>query len=286
MISDCRPTNGNRSPWCAGGQPSGLFEILVFMTHCRSENLFRQESSALKKEFRRFTAGHCPRMANSIATWSVYHLCLTIQGLTPKLSAVKWTALDCCTEPPALSVQGMLHVGESRGYSWLMSVEQIVGLSIAVVLMLIGLAGSVLPGIPGAPLILAAAVGHRLYFGQAGPSTLVLGLLAGLTLLSLGLDYLATMIGAKKLGATWRGMVGAALGGLIGLILGPVGLLVGPLVGATALEMLSGRDIESASRAGAGAFIGLLAGAVGKVACCLSMIGLFLFDVLRRTYTG
>jgi len=180
----------------------------------------------------------------------------------------------------------MLHAGKLRGYSWLMSIEQIVGLSIAMVVMLVGLAGSVLPGIPGAPLILAAAVGHRLYFGHAGPGTLVLGLLAGLTLLSIGLDYLATMIGAKKLGATWRGMVGAALGGLVGLIFGPVGLLVGPFVGATALEMLSGRDIESASRAGAGAFIGLLAGAVGKVACCLSMIGLFLFDVLRKTYAG
>jgi len=55
-----------------------------------------------------------------------------------------------------------------------MSIEQIVGLSIAMVVMLVGLAGSVLPGIPGAPLILAAAVGHRLYFGHAGPGTLVL----------------------------------------------------------------------------------------------------------------
>ncbi len=160
--------------------------------------------------------------------------------------------------------------------------EQILGLSIAVIVMLIGLAGSVMPGIPGAPLILAAAVGHRLYFGQAGPSTFVLILLAGLTLFSMGLDYLAGVIGAKKLGATWRGMVGAAIGGLVGLVFGPAGLLMGPFVGATVLEMLSGRDIEAASRAGAGALFGLLAGAVGKVACCLSMIGLFLFDILVR----
>jgi len=164
-----------------------------------------------------------------------------------------------------------------------MSIEQIIGLVLALALMCVGLAGSVLPGLPGAPLVLAAAIAHRLYFGPAGASNLVLGLLVGLVLISLALDYAASLVGAKRFGATWRGVLGAALGGMIGLFLGPIGLVLGPFVGATALEALSGRDFKEASRAGAGAILGLLGGGVGKVACCLAMIGLFAVNVIVRS---
>ena len=140
-----------------------------------------------------------------------------------------------------------------------------------------------MPGLPGPPLVLAAAIGHRLYFGQVGPSNVVLGLLVGLVMVSLALDYASTLVGARRFGATWRGVLGAALGGMIGLMLGPIGLVLGPFIGATALEALSGRDFKEASRAGAGAILGLLSGAVGKVACCLAMIGLFVVDVVVRS---
>lgn len=160
--------------------------------------------------------------------------------------------------------------------------EQVVGLIVALVVMLVGVAGSILPGLPGAPLILGAAVGHRLYFGDASAGTLVLVLMGCLALASAGLDYIASAMGAKKFGATWRGILGAAVGAVVGLVFGPIGLLTGPFLLAVALEALGGRSIEEAGRAGAGAFIGLLVGAVGKVACSLSMIGLFLFDVLVR----
>lgn len=167
--------------------------------------------------------------------------------------------------------------------STVMSIEQVIGLVLALLLMFVGLVGSVLPGLPGPPLVLAAAFAHRVYFGQAGASNLVLGLMIGLMLISLALDYTASLVGAKRFGATWRGVVGAAVGGMVGLLVGPVGLLLGPFVGATALEALSGRDFREASRAGAGAFLGLLGGAVGKVACCLAMIGLFAVDIVFRS---
>src|SRR5262249_27489218 len=98
-----------------------------------------------------------------------------------------------------------------------MTVEQIVGLSLAVLIMCVGIAGSILPGLPSTPLVLAAAIGHKLYFGGLGVGWVVMTILAVLTALSLAMDYLASIYGAKRLGATWRGAVGAVVGGLIGL---------------------------------------------------------------------
>lgn len=160
---------------------------------------------------------------------------------------------------------------------------QILGLVLALLVMLVGVAGSILPGIPGPPLVLGAAVVHRLCFGEAGASGLVLGLLLGLTLLSLSLDYLATLYGARKMGATKLGVIGAGLGVVIGLFFGFPGVVAGPFIGAMALEMFGGREWRDAGRAGFGATLGLLAGAVGKLACCLAMMGLFTIHVMMRS---
>ncbi len=164
-----------------------------------------------------------------------------------------------------------------------MSMEQIVGLAVAMIVMLIGLAGSILPGLPSTPIVLLAAVGHRLYFKDTGPGNLVLVLLVGLLLLSLVMDYLATMYGAKKMGATNRGVVGAMLGALIGLFFNLPGLIVGPFIGAFAFELAGGRETRDAAKAGAGATLGLFAGALGKLACCVAMMSLFLMNVLWRS---
>lgn len=161
-----------------------------------------------------------------------------------------------------------------------MTMEELIGFGLTLLVMLIGLGGSFLPGLPGPPLILVAAVGHRLYFGDASAGNLVLGALGFLMLLSLGLDYVATLVGAKKLGATWKGVVGAAVGAVVGLFFFPIGILVGPFVGALLFELLGGRDLKAAGQAGAGAFLGLLAGTVGRIACCFAMIGIFCASIL------
>jgi hypothetical protein len=165
-----------------------------------------------------------------------------------------------------------------------MSFEQIVGLILTLLVMGVGLAGSVLPGIPGPPLILAAAVGHWLWFGEASVSTLVLATLAGLMVGSLLLDYVATLVGARRLGATWRGVLGAAVGAVVGLFAGLWGILFAPFVGATLGELLGGREFRESTRAGLGAVLGLIAGVVGKVACSAAMIGLFLANTLMRSH--
>jgi uncharacterized protein len=164
-----------------------------------------------------------------------------------------------------------------------MTMEQAMGLSIALIVMCIGLAGTILPGIPSTPLILAAAIGHKVYFGPASVGMLVMIVLVVVTAFSVVLDYAASMAGAKKLGATWRGVTGAVAGLIAGLFIPFPGIIVGPFAGAMLFEMVGGREWREASRAGLGATVGLLAGAVAKLACGIGMIALFTLNVVQRS---
>ncbi len=161
-----------------------------------------------------------------------------------------------------------------------MGVAEILGLVAVLLAMLVGLAGAVLPALPGPPVIFVAALGHKLVFGDRSVSWWILGVMLLMMLVSLLLDFIASSYGARHLGATWRGVVGAAVGAMLGLFWFPVGLILFPVAGAVLCEMAGGRAWREAGRAGAGAAIGMLAGAVGKVAFCLGMIGLFLLNVL------
>ena len=164
-----------------------------------------------------------------------------------------------------------------------MTTEQIIGLSLTLLVMLAGLIGSLLPILPGTPLILIAAIGHRLYFGDASVSNLVLGILVALTLVSLVFDFLAGMLGAKKFGATWRGMTGAVIGGIIGLFFSLPGIILGPFLGALLFEMLGDKEFKKAVHAGVGATVGLLLGIVGKFSVGVVMIILFATNAILRS---
>jgi uncharacterized protein len=164
-----------------------------------------------------------------------------------------------------------------------MTTVEIIGLSLALLVMLAGLICSILPGIPGIPVILAAVIGHRLYFGQHGVSNVVLIILAALTVISVLFDFLAGMFGANKFGATWRGALGAIVGGIIGLFFNLPGIILGPFIGATLFELLGDREMKMALKAGLGATVGLLAGVVGKFAIGVIMILLFATNVILRS---
>jgi len=147
---------------------------------------------------------------------------------------------------------------------------------VAIVLVLAGIAGSVLPALPGVPLVflgllLGAWIDH---FQKVGWFTLiVLGLL---TLLSFAVDFLATSMGAKRVGASKWAVVGSALGTLAGLFFGIPGLILGPFLGAVAGELIARRGQRQAVRSGFGAWIGLLVGTAGKLALIFAMVGIFL----------
>jgi uncharacterized protein YqgC (DUF456 family) len=161
-----------------------------------------------------------------------------------------------------------------------MSADQVFGFVIVLIVMLLGLAGAILPGLPGTPLVFLAALGHRLWFQDRSVNWWVIATLGVLMAVSLAVDFLATSLGAKGLGATWRGMVGAAVGAIVGLFFAPIGLILGPFLGAMLLEAIGGRDWRESGKAGLGAAIGFLAGTVGRIACCVAMIGLFVLSLL------
>ena len=164
-----------------------------------------------------------------------------------------------------------------------MTTEQIIGLSLTLLVMLAGLIGSLLPVLPGVPLILIAAIGHRLYFGAASINNFVLIILVWLTLVSLVFDFLASLLGSRKFGATWLGMTGAVVGGIIGLFFSLPGIILGPFLGAMIFEMLGDKEFKQAVHAGVGATVGLLLGIAGKFAIGVVMIILFATNVILRS---
>jgi uncharacterized protein YqgC (DUF456 family) len=142
-------------------------------------------------------------------------------------------------------------------------------------LVLTGLAGLILPGIPGAPLLFVAALlaAWSENFQYIGIGTL--SILAVLAVLTWGVDLWATMFGAKRFGASKRAIIGAMIGALVGIFLGFPGVLFGPFIGAVIGELLARRDVNAAARAGIGATIGLVLGAALKLALSFAMIGVF-----------
>ena len=147
---------------------------------------------------------------------------------------------------------------------------------IGAILTFTGLAGLLLPLVPGAPLLFlglllgAWAEGFR----YIGVWTLLL--LAGMAALTYVVEFVASILGVKKYGGSRRAMVGAALGGIVGIFLGIPGILFGPFVGAVMGELSLQRSLDEASRAGFGTVVGLAIGVAGKFAIGIAMIGMFL----------
>lgn len=145
-------------------------------------------------------------------------------------------------------------------------------------LMLIGLAGAVLPALPGTPLILAGIVllSWLNDFERVGPGSLVL--LGVLTAISLIVDFLATAEGARRFGAGRGAILGATFGLVVGIFFGLPGLLLGPFVGAVIGHRLGEATLESSVRAGVGASLGVIAGTLTKVAISVVMLTWFALD--------
>ncbi|QOY63764.1 DUF456 domain-containing protein [Lysobacter sp. H21R4] len=147
--------------------------------------------------------------------------------------------------------------------------------ALAVVLVVLGVAGTVLPAIPGIPLIFAGMLlaAWANGFEQVGPwILLVLGVL---TVLSVAIDLLATAVGAKRVGASRLALAGAVAGTVAGLFFGLLGLLAGPFVGALAGQLLHDRHLGRATRVGLGTWLGMLVGTVLKIGVVFAMLGIF-----------
>ena len=148
--------------------------------------------------------------------------------------------------------------------------------TLAVLLVLAGVAGLVLPLLPGPALLfggllLAAWIEDFVHVG-AGTLT-ALGIMA---LLIFAVDAAGTAYGARRYGASRRAIAGAAIGAVVGIVFGLIGVLIGPFVGAVIGELSARPGLRSAARAGWGATVGLAIAAAAKLALGFAMIGTFL----------
>ncbi|MDQ3446175.1 MAG: DUF456 family protein [Pseudomonadota bacterium] len=151
---------------------------------------------------------------------------------------------------------------------------------VAVLLILVGLAGTVLPALPGVPLIfggvlLAAWIGD---FQRISVFTVVV--MATLAVLGIVIDYVAAAVSAKRAGASKEGIVGAAIGTLAGVFTGLWGLLFMPLVGAAVGEFIAHKDMLRAGKVGAATWFGLLVATAVKLAIAFTMVGVFIAALL------
>lgn len=147
-------------------------------------------------------------------------------------------------------------------------------------LIALGLAGIVLPALPGTLLILAGIALGAWIDGFTRVGWISLTLVTLLAVLSWVADYLAAVLGARRAGASRLAVVGAALGTIAGLFMGFVGVLFMPLVGAAAGEYVSRRNHGQAIKVGIATWIGLLLGMLAKFILAFMMIGIYVAALL------
>jgi len=153
--------------------------------------------------------------------------------------------------------------------------QQTILYMLAALLALVGLAGTIVPALPGLPLVFAGMLLAAWADGFEQVSVWIIVLLGLLTLVSFAVDFWATAHGARRVGASRKAVLGAVIGTFAGLFFFPVGLLVGPFAGALIGEMLHGREWRQATKVGFGTWIGVVLAVVLKLGLAFAMIGIF-----------
>lgn len=146
---------------------------------------------------------------------------------------------------------------------------------LAIALIIAGVIGTFVPVLPGAAvmfggMLLAAWIDH---FQRIGWITLTI--LGALTLLIFVIDMVAALFGAKRVGASRLALAGAAVGAVVGIFFGIVGILIAPFIGAVVGELIATAQIQRAARVGVGTWLGMAAGVLVKMAVVLVMLGVF-----------
>ena len=151
-------------------------------------------------------------------------------------------------------------------------------LVLAIILVVVGLAGTVLPALPGVPLIFGGLllIAYLDNFSKVGVVTLVI--LGVLAVIAFAVDYVAAMMGAKRAGASRLAVIGATLGTIGGLFLGFVGIIIGPFAGAAVGEFIARKDALQAGKVGFATWLGIVIGTAAKLGIAFLMIGLFCFN--------
>jgi uncharacterized protein YqgC (DUF456 family) len=162
-----------------------------------------------------------------------------------------------------------------------MSLMTILAWCLTALLLLVGLIGTLLPLLPGTTLILVAAVLHKLML----PATISWGVVGGIAclwILSLLVDFACVLLGTRLGGGSKWGMAGAGGGAMVGAFVSVPALLLGSVLGAMLAEkLIHQRNLRDTLKAGLGAGLGFLLGTLGRLACAVAMISVFLVATLR-----
>lgn len=161
-----------------------------------------------------------------------------------------------------------------------LEMEEAVLWVLCVVLIVAGLAGTVLPALPGTVLVWGGILLGAWIDDFTRVSVAAVLMISALGLLALVLDYAAGLMGAQKAGASRLALMGAAIGTVAGLFMGILGVLFMPLAGAAAGEYLAQRDQKRAARVGLATWIGITVGLLAKVVLAFIMIGIFIASYL------
>jgi len=143
----------------------------------------------------------------------------------------------------------------------------------------VGFVGTILPVLPGTVLIYAGFLTYGLITGfdsLGWPFYLGELVLVGLSYV---VDFMASAYGVKFFGGSKAAIWGALFGSLLIFVSGPIGLIVGPLIGAVAGELIAGKEVRRACNAGFGTFVGLLGGTVLKLTISCAMVGWFVWQI-------
>jgi uncharacterized protein YqgC (DUF456 family) len=151
----------------------------------------------------------------------------------------------------------------------------------AIIFLIIGVIMSLIPFLPGIPLIFGTFLAFAIIDGFQRITTAFLISMLIITVASFFIDNLVGWIGAKKFGASKPGLWGAVLGGIIGVFINPVlGILLGPFVGAVAVELIiSRRKLTGALKVGVGTIIGFLGGSILKFLLAIFMVAAFITKI-------
>lgn len=146
---------------------------------------------------------------------------------------------------------------------------------LAIAMIVAGVAGTVLPALPGAALVFAGVLLAAWIDDFARISGWIVAIEAGLAAIAFAADFAAGLLGARRVGASRLALAGAAVGTLAGVFTGLLGLVFLPLAGAALGEYLARRDVERAGKVGLATWIGLIAGSAVKIAVVFTMVGVF-----------
>lgn len=161
-------------------------------------------------------------------------------------------------------------------------------LATTLLLFAAGVALTILPVFPGPILVFGGVLLFYFWLPEASPGIVFLFVSLGLTLLTLMLDFFLSVMGARRYGATWKGATGALIGGIVGIFVPPplFWIFFGPVVGAILGEMLGGRGMKDAGRAGWGTFLGAMVAMATKLAVCFFIIAGFSILLIRQLANG